>query len=75
MGTGTQFKVERKFWLYAYQFEQGLIVYRSLAVRDTDKMFSQVLDCIRLNSYQLRHRSTQKDKDLVFGQGEISLWM
>ena len=64
-------------WLSYHLFDTAddvnLVVYRSIWLRDTDTMYKPVAD-ILAGGYEILLREVRPDTDMMFGQGELTVY-
>ena len=72
------FQMARPQWLFAQSFlmleATALIVIKSTAVRSTDPIFSPISEFISEHSFELNWKGKIIDVDLMFGEGEVSVY-
>lgn len=65
-------------WLYvmtyALPFTEGLLVYRSPMVRQTDPIFQPVADLLRDHRMTMVYQERLPDPGMMFGQGEVTAY-
>lgn len=72
------FRVEMPSWLYARTHRflglTGLIVYRSVAVRPSDPIYRPVRQMLDNEPNRLLQQTSVQDKEMMFGQAELSMY-
>lgn len=53
----------------------GLVVYKSVLMRDSDEVFSEVRDFIQSQSLRLVRKGVFFDAEMLFSQGELSIYI
>jgi hypothetical protein len=71
-------KVEMPPWLYAKTHNvlgvDGLIVYRSAAVREEDSSYAVVRDLLDTVTHHVAERVEEETKDMMFGLAELAIY-
>lgn len=70
--------IEMPHWLYARTHKvlgiTGLIVYRSAAVRETDRIYRPVKQVLDSERHKVLEKAQVEDKDMMFGLAELSMY-
>lgn len=71
--------VYRPSWLFAQTFcvlgTVAVFIYRSPMVKDTDEVFAPVADLMSKCRLELVRYRVHEDAKMIFGQGELSLYL
>jgi len=57
--------------LHAYEYVEGLVVYRSVLVKDTDDIYKPVMDHIATKGLIEVYRTRFEDDGMLFGEAEV----
>lgn len=72
------FSVEMPSWLYARTHRflglTGLIVYRSVAVRESDRIYRPVRQMLDTEPHRMLQKTSVQDKDMMFGEAELAMY-
>lgn len=70
--------VSHHAWLFAHTYmltsTAGLLVYRSLAVRHTDKIYQPIKQILSEHNPRVVVKQTIPDKDMMFGKAELEVY-
>lgn len=71
--------VARPNWLFARTCrllnKTGLIVYRSLLMRESDPMFDGVREFIASNQFEVAWKGRYLDGKMMFSEGELTIYL
>lgn len=74
---GTRLSVTKPAWLFASTCKllnrTGLIVYKSVMLRDSDPMYEEVRSFLGSRRFELAWKGMFIDVDMMFGEGELSI--
>ena len=66
--------ITQQHWLFAAVFAEGLLVYRSIAMKTTDKLYQPVQDYITKHTPSLLMCEHVDDEAMYFGSAEFAVY-